>query len=116
MREFLSEYSYFFLRIWRICGKYLSVFGECAESIKAYMENTVNVGLFAVHKIVSEYVESFNRIRRICRKNLCVYGENAKSLSAYFLTMTRDIKVRISKLFIKRIQFFLDTFYLHYIG
>jgi hypothetical protein len=91
-------------------GKYLSIFGECAESIKAYMENTANVGLFAVLKIVSEYVESFNRIRRICGKNLCVYGENAKSLSAYFLTMPRDIKVKISKLLIKRIQKFFRYF------
>jgi hypothetical protein len=65
-------------------GKYLSVLGKCTESIKAYMENTANVGLFAVLKIVSECAESFNRIRRKRGKNLCVYGKHAKSLSAYF--------------------------------
>jgi hypothetical protein len=27
------------------------------ESVKAYMENTANLGLFAVHKVVSEYAE-----------------------------------------------------------
>jgi hypothetical protein len=36
---------------------YLSDYRECAESIEAYMANTTNVGLFAVHRIVSEYAE-----------------------------------------------------------
>jgi hypothetical protein len=30
---FLSAYSLFFLRTRRICRKYLSAYGECAESI-----------------------------------------------------------------------------------
>ncbi len=87
-----------------------------AESIKAYMENTVNVGLFAVHKIVSEYAETFNRVRKIRGKNLCAYGEHAKSLSAYSLTMPRVIKVCISQLILMRISKFLDSFYLHCMG
>ncbi len=96
-------------------GKYLCAFGECAESISEYIENTANVGLFAVLKIVSEYAESLNRIRRIRRKNLNVYGEYAKSLSAYSLTTPRDIKVCISQLIIIQIlnffRFFLSTLY-----
>jgi hypothetical protein len=94
-------------------GKYLSVFGKCAESIEAYMENTANTGLFALLKIVSECAEGFNRIRRIRKKNLCVYGEHAKSLSADSLTTPRYIKVCISQLIIIRIlkflRFFLST-------
>jgi hypothetical protein len=34
--------------LWRICGKYLAVFGDYAESILAYMKNTTKLGLFAV--------------------------------------------------------------------
>ncbi len=33
--------------LWRIRGKYLGVFGDYAKS----MENTKNLGLFAVHEI-----------------------------------------------------------------
>jgi hypothetical protein len=33
------------------------LFGEYAESIYAYMENTVNFGMFAENKIVSKYAE-----------------------------------------------------------
>jgi hypothetical protein len=115
MRKFLSAYFYFFLRIRKICVKYLGAYEECGESIYAYMENTANVGLFAVLKIVSEYAESFNRIRRIRRKNLYVYGKYRKSLSAYSLTTPRDIKVCISQLIITKIltffRFFLSTLY-----
>ncbi len=49
------------------------------------MENTANVGLFAVLKIISEFAESFNRIQRIRRKNLHISGEYAKSLSGILL-------------------------------
>ncbi len=57
----------------------LSVHRECEECIYAYMENTANVGLLAVHRNFSEYAEriyaymektqrdSF-RIRRIRRR------------------------------------------------
>jgi hypothetical protein len=57
---------------------YLSVHSECDECIYAYMENTANLGLFAVHRIFSKYAERIYaymdktqrdswRISRICR-------------------------------------------------
>ena len=63
----------------------LSVFGEYAESIYAYIENTTNLEVFAVLRIVSEYAESiqtytentrkvFKRIWRICQRNLTVFS------------------------------------------
>ncbi len=60
------------------------------------MENTANVGLFAVLKMVSEYAESFNCILRIRRKTLYGYGEYAKSLSAYSYYAKRHKSVYIS--------------------
>jgi hypothetical protein len=36
----------------------LSVLGEYRESVQVHMENTANLGLFAVHKIVSKYAET----------------------------------------------------------
>jgi hypothetical protein len=50
--------------------KVYSISGECAKSILAYMENTANVGLFAVHKIFSKYTENMNSIQIIGGKNL----------------------------------------------
>jgi hypothetical protein len=47
MRKFLSVCSYFFIGIFR----------EYRESFLAYMDSTVNLGLFLVHKVVSEYAE-----------------------------------------------------------
>jgi len=35
----------------------LRVFRDYRESVKAYIDNTMNLGLFAVHKIVLEYAE-----------------------------------------------------------
>jgi hypothetical protein len=54
------------------------------------MENTANVGLFAVHRIFSKYAD------RIYAYN-AVHGEDAKRLLAYSPNTTRDIKVRISQ-------------------
>jgi hypothetical protein len=73
-------------RIWRMRGKYLSVYGEYGEC-----------------RVVCS---SKNRLR-ICGKNLCVFGEQAKNLSAYSLTTPREIKVCISQLKIIQILKFL---------
>ncbi len=66
--KFLTVYSLFCPRVWKIGRKYLSVYEECTESIEAYsensgkyeeyMENTAHLGFFALHKIVSECAES----------------------------------------------------------
>jgi len=56
------------------------------------MENTANLGLFAVHKIVSEYAET---------------------IYAYMEKTPRDTKLWISYLIIIWIKIFYDSFYLH---
>jgi hypothetical protein len=42
-----------------VCSSFYSfcVFGECAGSVKAYMDNINTASLVAVHKIVLEYAE-----------------------------------------------------------
>jgi hypothetical protein len=96
-------------------GKYLSVFGEYAESIYAYMENMANWGHLRYKKSSPNTRKVFKRIRRICGKNLCVHGEDAKRLLAYFPNTPKDIKVCISRLIIIQIfnffGFFLSTLY-----
>jgi hypothetical protein len=47
----LGEYDISIKHLWRIRGKYLSIFGDNAKSIYDYIENTTTLGLFAVHKI-----------------------------------------------------------------
>ncbi len=64
MRKFLSAYSYYFMRIRRIRGKYLSVHGE-------YGEFRVVCG-------------TYNRLR-IRGQNLCVHGEDAKSNKTVYM-------------------------------
>ncbi len=44
--------------LWRMRWKYLSIFGEYAESVKAYMEKTANLGFFVEHKTVSANAEN----------------------------------------------------------
>ncbi len=82
----------------RICGKYLSVYGEHGK-----------LGLFAVHKIVFEYAEStvFKHIWRMRGKNLYVHGEDEKILLAYSPNTPKDIKVCIySLIIIRMLKFF----------
>ncbi len=38
--------------------KVFTVFGECVESVEAYMKNTMKLGLFGVPNIVPKYAES----------------------------------------------------------
>jgi hypothetical protein len=59
------------------------------------MQNTVNLGFFAVHKIVSKYAG----------KNLCVHGEDAKRHK------TEEISVKNGSTLI-----FLDPYFLCKIG
>jgi hypothetical protein len=54
-------------RIRRICGKYLSLYGEYGK-----------VRLLWYTKLSPNMRKVFKRIRRICGKNLCVHGEDAK--------------------------------------
>ncbi len=68
-----------FQRLWRIREVYLSIIGEQAESIQAYMENTANLGSFAVHKTLSnlnvlgETLKVFTCIWRIRQTNLTAF-------------------------------------------
>jgi hypothetical protein len=64
-------------------GKYLSVLGEYAESIYAYMENMANWGYLRYTKSSPNTRKVFKRIRIIHGKNLCVHGEDAYRLFAY---------------------------------
>jgi hypothetical protein len=74
-------------------GKYLSVFGEYAESIYAYMEKMANWGHLLYTKSSPKTRKVFKRIRRIRGKNLCVHGEDAKRLLTYSPHTPKDIKV-----------------------
>jgi hypothetical protein len=69
MQKFLSAYSYFFMRIWRIRGKYLSVHGE-------YGEFRVLCG-----------TENCLRIRG---KDLCVHGEDVKSHKTVYISVNNN--------------------------
>jgi hypothetical protein len=64
-------------------GKYLSVFGDYAESIYAYMEKMANWGYLRYTKSSPNMRKVFKRIQRIRGKNLCVHGEDAKRLLTY---------------------------------
>jgi hypothetical protein len=85
------------------------------ESIYAYMEKMANWGYLWYTKLSPKTQKVFKRIRRIRRKNLCEHGEDAKRLLTYSPNMTKDIKVRLSRLIIKRMLnayiFFLSTLY-----
>ncbi len=123
--KFLSAYSSSFLRTRRIHGKYLSTYGECAESIWAYLENTLKVfkrtwriwqiGVNCGTQNRFHTPKVFKRIRRIRGKNLCVHGKDAKRLLAYSPNTPKDIKVCISQLIIIRMLkffwMFLSTLY-----
>ena len=78
-------------------GKYLSVFGDYAKIIYAYMEKMANWGYLRYTKSSPNTGKVFKRIRRIRGKNLCVHGEDAKRLLAYSPNALRDIKVCISQ-------------------
>ncbi len=96
-------------------GKYLSLFGDYAESIYAYMEKMANLGYLRYTKSSPNILKVFKCIRRIHRKNQCVHGEDAKRLLAYSPNMPKDIKVCLSRLIIIRMLnsfiFFLSTLY-----
>ncbi len=100
----------------RVRGKYLSIFGEYAESISAYIENIANWGYLRNRKWSPNTRRVFKRIRRVGGKNLCVHGEDAKRLLAYSPNTPKDIKVCISRLIIIRIKNILDSFHINYMG
>jgi hypothetical protein len=81
-------------------GKYLSVFGEYAESIYAYMEKMANSGYLRYTKSSPNARKVFKRIGRIRGKNLCVHGVDAKRLLTYSPNTPKDIKVCLSQLII----------------
>ncbi len=74
-------------------GKYLSIFGEYAESIYAYLENMANEGYLRYTKSSPYPRKVFKCIQRIRGKDLCIHGEDAKRLLAYSPNTPRDIKV-----------------------
>jgi hypothetical protein len=96
-------------------GKYLSVFGDYAESIYAYMETIANLGYLRYTKSSQNIRKVFKRIRRIRGKNLCVHGEDTKRLLAYSPNTPKDIKICRSQLIIIQIlnffTFFLSTIF-----
>ncbi len=73
-----------FKHLWRMRGKYLSVFGKYAESIYAYMEKMAKWGYLRYTKSSLYTRKVFKRIRRIRGKNLCVHGEDAKETHDVF--------------------------------
>jgi hypothetical protein len=79
-------------RIWRLRGKYLSVYGDM--TIWGYLRYT---------KSSPNARKVFIRIRRMRGKNLGVHGEDAKRLLAYSPYTSRDMKVCISPLIIIQI-------------
>ncbi len=92
-----------FKRLWGMRGKYLSAFGDYAESILANMENMAIWGYLRYTKSSPNVRKVFKRIRRMHRKNLSVHGEDTKRILAYSPYMPRDIKVCISPLIIIQI-------------
>ncbi len=105
-----------FKYLWRMRGKYLSVFRDYAESIYAYMEKMANWGYLRYTKSSPNTRKVFKHIRRMRGKNLCVHGEYAKRLLTYSLYTPKDIKVYLSGLVIIRILILLYSFYLHYMA
>ena len=95
--------------------KYLSVVGDYAESIKAYMENMANWGCLRYTKSSPNTRKEIKHIRRMREKNLCLHGEDTKILLAYSPNTPKDIKVCIYSLIIIRILkffgFFLSALY-----
>jgi hypothetical protein len=89
-----------FKRLLGMRGKYLSAFGDYAESVLAYMENMAIWGYLRYTKSSPNVRKVFKRIRRISGKNLCVHGEDAKRPLANSPNTPRDIKVCISPLII----------------
>ncbi len=81
-------------------GKYLSIFGDCAESIYAYMEKMANWGNLQYTKSSPNTRKVFKRIGRILGENICVHGEDAKRLLTNSPNMPKDIKVYLSRLII----------------
>jgi hypothetical protein len=73
-----------------MCGKYLRVFGEYAECIKAFKKNMANWGHLRYTKLSPNTRKVFKHIRRICRKNLFVHGEDEKRFLAYSLQRGTD--------------------------
>ncbi len=104
-----------FKYLWRMRGKYLSVFGDYAENIYAYMKKMANWGYLRYTKPSPNTRKVFKRIRRIRGKNLCVHGEDAKRLLTYSPNTPKDIKVCLFRLIILRMLnsfiFFLSTLY-----
>ena len=84
--------------LWRMRGKYLSVFGDYAESIYAYMEKMANWGYLRLTKSSPNTRKVFKGIRRIRGKNLCGHGEDVKRLLVYSPNMPKDIIVCLSRL------------------
>jgi hypothetical protein len=68
-------YSYFVTRIQRIQGKCLSVW---------YTESTLNLGLFAVHKIVLEYVERIYAYMNAKRHKTMYISVNNNTIIKFF--------------------------------
>jgi hypothetical protein len=97
-------------RLWRMRGKYLSVFEEYTENIYAYMENKANYGYLRYTKSSPNTRKKFKCIRRMRGKNLCVHGEDTKRILAYSPNTPKDIKVCISQLIIIQILKFLGFF------
>ncbi len=85
-----------FKYLWRMRRKYLSVFGDYAESIYAYMEKMANWGYLRYTKSSLNTWKVFKRIRRIRGKNLCVSGEDVKGLLTYSPNTPKDKSVFIS--------------------
>jgi len=72
MRKVLSTYSYFFTRIRRIQGQFLSVYGEYGE-----------------FKVVCS---TQNRLRKR-GKNLCVHGKDDKKHKTPYISVNNNKKI-----------------------
>ncbi len=96
-----------FKLLWRMRGKYLSVFGEYAESIQAYMEKMASWGYLRYTKSSPNTRKVFKCIRRIRGKNLSVHGVDAKRLLTYSPNSPKDIKVCYWLIIIRILNFFI---------
>ncbi len=104
-----------FKHLWRMCGKYLSVFGDYTKVFKRIWRKWhigVICGTQNHLRICGKYLNVFGE----CAERIYVYvhGEDAKRLLTYSPNTPKDIKVCLSWLIIIRILIFLDSFYLHY--
>jgi hypothetical protein len=63
-----------------MCGKYLRVFGEYAECIKAFKENMANWGYLRYTKLSPNTRKVFKNI----------FGENVERIYSYMEKMKRD--------------------------